>query len=791
MAIRVLGYKSVVEAKGTWPTNYIAKAQELKVLKDVEYKSYSDGAVRGNVALVIWNMLRTYMWDVNSESEKDGLTYGESGLTMIDKYFADYEYIDENAEYVVTSITVDDGKVTVDLESEEKADRYDIELGKNTDFLNLLGRKVSGLYNKEDKEMVVIVPSTEDKIKADYREELEEDYKFTKVEDTLTWGKNSAFTDDNNYTVAVIGTGKYVDYTTDYNTADSYVVKETKMNKDVLKITTVEDATKKITEENAIVLIDGEWATREDIEAGDVVTVLIENELYVVNRDQITGSFDDAAADFVKVDGKKYEYLLTNKLFEIDDEGEEISKPEFDSLDKDSKYFDEDCTVYVNFLGEVVRVEFEEIKDEDDGNFYILTNVPGTWEDSDKSGTARYIELNGEDYEVKTTADKLVNFDYDTLVAGSIVFAKFDNRDRVVEIKLIQAVSGNEFSGEATTEVVDEEYEFEKLNAELEDNYVGTYKISTSTTVYTITPVEDEDDDIVGYEVEITKGQSALKGIEESVIAHKEGSKVASYAFVLEDAKNTDIEYGIIDEDGVQSGKKTQQVSIDGKVYTVDEDETRVLSTSDEGKVIAFIDDKDGIRIKDLYATSEVSVDAVTGRIVIDEEDSRIFKVSGDPVTISGDLDDDKYEDTTFVVINYDMDDDEFTSVDTYTAKDVSLDDDYIYVGARNGIKDTIFIVKGYEYDYVGNDVEDPVVDDTTTKYTIRFYVDEKLFKTVTANENTTPRVDKPAKAAADDGTTYKFLGWTTEDAPETVLDAIPVATEDANYYAKFEVVLP
>ena len=58
MAIRVLGYKTVVEAKGTWPTNYIAKAQELKVLNDVDYKSYSEGATRGNVALLIWNMLR-------------------------------------------------------------------------------------------------------------------------------------------------------------------------------------------------------------------------------------------------------------------------------------------------------------------------------------------------------------------------------------------------------------------------------------------------------------------------------------------------------------------------------------------------------------------------------------------------------------------------------------------------------------------------------------------------------------------------------------------------------------
>ena len=93
MAIRVLGYKSVVESKGTWPTNYIAKAQELKVLKSVEYGKYTDGATRGNVALLMWNMLTTYMWDVTSENENNGLNFSADGKkTMIDKYFENYKW---------------------------------------------------------------------------------------------------------------------------------------------------------------------------------------------------------------------------------------------------------------------------------------------------------------------------------------------------------------------------------------------------------------------------------------------------------------------------------------------------------------------------------------------------------------------------------------------------------------------------------------------------------------------------------------------------------------------------
>ena len=767
MAIRVLGYKSVVESKGTWPTNYIAKASELKALKDVDYKTYSDGATRGNVAILVWNVLRAPMWDVDSESEKDGLNYSKNGSTMISKYFDDYEYIDEDSEYVVTAISVDDGKVTVNLDS-DKADvksKENVELGKGTDFLNLYGRKISGLYNTKDEEMVVIAASTDDTVKADFQSELEDaDYKLD-TKNVKTWGAKAT---DDAYTVAVIGKSKTADYKTVYNSKNSYVVKETKMSKDTLKITTAEDSTVKITDEDAIVLIGSEWATREDIKAGDVVTELIKDKLYVVNRNSISGSFDDASEEFVKVDGDKYEHLLTDKLFEMDSDDKKVASPTFDSLDKDSKYFDEDCTLYVNFLGEVVRVEFEEIKDEDDGNFYVLTNVPGSWEASDKSGTTRYVELNGEDYEVKTTAEDLEGFNYESLVPGAVVFVKFDKKDRVVDIEVVARSTNNGIVIDSSTA---DEYTFVNGTEELADNYIGDYKVSNSTTVYTITAVEDEDDDVVGYEVEITKGQSALKGIEETLIAHKANSKVAAYGFVWEDAKNTDVEYGIIDDKGVQSGKKTQQVKIDGKTYVIDEDEEKTLTKADEGKVIAFVENDDGITIKRLYSVEDMNK-VLANRIVLDEDDSRMFTYGETKV----DLDDDKFEDTTFVVISYDMDDEEFTAVDVYTAANVSVDDDYIYDDSITEIKDVVFIIKGYEFE-----------DKTEVKkYTIKFLDDnDEVLDTVEIEEGEVPTTTKVPTRAEDDTHTYTFDGWATTKNGDKLTE-LPAATEDATYYPVF-----
>ena len=60
MVVRMLGYKSAVEAKGEWPDNYIKKAESLKLLSNVDFstskKNYN--ATRGDVANLIWNALK-------------------------------------------------------------------------------------------------------------------------------------------------------------------------------------------------------------------------------------------------------------------------------------------------------------------------------------------------------------------------------------------------------------------------------------------------------------------------------------------------------------------------------------------------------------------------------------------------------------------------------------------------------------------------------------------------------------------------------------------------------------
>ena len=291
MAVRVLGYKTVAEKQGTWPVNYINKAQQLKLLDDIKYGTYAEGAIRGNVALLIWNILRAPMWDVTDESEKNGLVLSDKNkVTLIDKAFDKYEYTSEDDEVYVTDIKVEDGKVMIDVSDKDGKDIYsEVELAKDVEFLEVLGRKVSMLYNKKDKEVVMLTPSVDDNVKADYKSVLVDDkYVFGKEEESITWGETAG---KDNYVVAVIGSKKNVDYKTEFKSAESYVVKETKMSSDTLRVTTEEGKVLRITNEDALVLIDGKWSTREDLKAGDVITVLSNDQLYVVCRNTVTGKF--------------------------------------------------------------------------------------------------------------------------------------------------------------------------------------------------------------------------------------------------------------------------------------------------------------------------------------------------------------------------------------------------------------------------------------------------------------------------------------------------------------------
>jgi hypothetical protein len=635
---------------------------------------------------------------------------------MIDKYFEDYLYIDEDDEAVVTAIEVEDGKVEITLESEsdlasvQNRVEGDYELAKGVEFLNLYGRHVSVLYNKEDEVAVMVIPSADDKVVEGYTADLvEDDYTFAGAS-TLIWGPATEISgDDNFYEVAVLDKKKVVEFSTAYDMSATHIVDEVKNDKDGVKVKDIK-GTSIFVGEDSIVIIDGEFATYKDIKAGDVVTILDyvngsrNGDLFVVARETVEGDFKEVTYEedleesvfFIKVGSKNYENVNVDFVVEVDEKDNEKETDLYDIMtDDESKFYDEEATLFLNFLGEVERIEFAEIEDkENESKFYVLTNIPATWDDPSKDGVISYVELNGESYEMKSTVsgDTITADDY-----SKVVMAKFDNKDRVKEIVFVENYIDDAFGG----------YEFyEVYSGDLgekdiidDNNYIGgDYKVTSNTVVYTITPVKDEDDkDVIDhYEVESSKGAAALKGVEYAVVAvdEEDSFERAAYVFVWEEAKNTEKTFGIAELYSYSNGKT--YLTIDGTKYEVDEDS----DLASVGSLVAFVENDDTITISFEYTIDELEEGIEEGTVaVVTEVDDELIETTIRKIDLVKEEED--YEDhkVFFVTVTANEDNEyRFDTAEEITWSTISVKEDDILVETSAGAEiDAVVIIRGYD----------------------------------------------------------------------------------------------
>ena len=121
--LNVLGYRNAIEMNGTWPANYIAKAIELDLMKNVEFNLYSDGVNRGNCALLLFNMLQTPMWNISSGFD-DSSVYGQDNYMLTTK-FRKYEYVNGvyNGYIIDASDTADEAEVKIFID--DKSFKYE------------------------------------------------------------------------------------------------------------------------------------------------------------------------------------------------------------------------------------------------------------------------------------------------------------------------------------------------------------------------------------------------------------------------------------------------------------------------------------------------------------------------------------------------------------------------------------------------------------------------------------------------------------------------------------------
>ena len=180
MVLRALGYDSEV-AKSTenWPNNYISYAKKLELYDSVGSFDSGKGAARGDVALILWNMLRTGVCTVKSQNS-NGLVYGQ-GQKMLNKY-KNYIYEDDA---IITSVDFDDdfeeAKVTITGDEKITLTMTDSEV------LKYYGRKLEMMYNTKNKKLFSISDKKE--------------YKVVEGSVTKTPTSKKIYIDDDDYTM--------------------------------------------------------------------------------------------------------------------------------------------------------------------------------------------------------------------------------------------------------------------------------------------------------------------------------------------------------------------------------------------------------------------------------------------------------------------------------------------------------------------------------------------------------------------------------------------------------------
>jgi len=660
MVIRSLGYGNVVDTEGTWPTAYMLKAVELELLDDMGSPKAGEAALRGNVAILLWNMLRTPMWKITAESEGDGMTSMASSL-MLNVKFPDYRY---EEEAYITDVTVADGEATVEL-SDEDGDFIAEAKVEDVDLPRLvLGMRVSTLIkdykDKEDATFLTLTPeytlvegTVTDVTENDSGDVIE--IEIDEVEYKISGALAEAVAEDD-YVVAEVNGKKVNNYGWVSTTGTGANAVTTVADVAVLKV--LEDSAKEVEkiksieskiDEEALVIIDGVWSTRDDIEVGDIYTEITDagESYYMVTRERIEGTFEsytvvkgDTDDYYLVVDGEEYRAMPDDfKAYEDEENDKEVDKTIlFSKTEKDNKYLDQDVELVLNYLGQVFEMNFGEVSDlEADGDFYaVMSN--GVWFSSTSSGKQYHIALAGADGEeetynfVKSTAIG----DIPEVLAEELVYASGDpvfvwaNINDDGEVKALEVLTDGLTSGDGNYLG---DYAFVAFSGEglTDDNYLETsddkYKVTDSTVVYTVTPIEDEDDEtkIIGFEIEVSEGTEALEGVTAGLIAYDttSSSKRAKYVFVAEDAKSQDLYFGLVPEDAVRLVRGVEYVTIDGTEYEIDEDSEEFV----EGQLVAYTVNNDKAKLYAAYKTTDLD-----GAAIVTEIDDIFvtFTVSGD-----------------------------------------------------------------------------------------------------------------------------------------------------------------
>lgn len=618
MALRVLGYKSVIEARGTWPTNYIAKSEDLKILKDITYNSYEDGAKRGKVATLIWNMLKTEMWDIVGESEGSGLQY-KADRIMLNAKFPDYSY--SYAKFVEFAIN-NDGEVEVTLNDTYGNYKGDLESSIYTysgvDFYTFVpGTEVEVLVNEEDEIVLTMVPTGKHKLVEGDKLTIDEDY------DDLSG-------DSYDYAYGITERKEITEKRLLTAAKSQMIFEKTEKNGKYVKLNKEKYENKKYDYE--VIIKDDKRARINDIDVGDIWTeVKVDNGevfyMVVSSNSNIKGKLTKYVIKqhegnkenyhLLTVDDKEYLMAATATYIENPKDEDEKQNKSFANSEELVDMKGEEVVLIRDFLGRVVRIEFDGSIDEQSKKikFFVVS------EEVEKEGLGKYAigletqEDNNTYKFAKTCNLAKTLYNEDKEIVGTLVAVEFNNDNEITNMELIARVglSGDNFTelnetagGNYITNKTEVVYDKEDVNgkynisfiekAEYDDKNEKINGVNVDESVIVISLIADEET----YTAVFEKGLKAVENVKNEemmiIVDAAETFKFAKFVVRFDDNLNREDNLVGLVEEARENRLGDYTITIDGKTYVFKAEDNITLVediTELEGAAILFSVRKD------------------------------------------------------------------------------------------------------------------------------------------------------------------------------------------------------
>jgi photosystem I subunit 4 len=406
------------------------KAVELELTDDMENVTASAAALRGNTAILLWNMLRTPMWRITEESQTNGMTLSDRNQRiMLNVKFPNYLYLENVYLENVNVVDKDEVKATVFNGWTEDTQGRRVKVGEFTaavediDLTKLvIGMKLTSLikdYKDEDKAKFLTL-SPENTIVAGFMSEYSvkdgkatfevdgSEYRFEEV----PAAKDFALVEDAAHDEAKVA-NYYVIFEAEGKKVKNLQVLPTKV--EYAETQTDIDAL----DEDALVLIDGVWGSPADMTPDCVYTEFVDvhddfdGSFYVVGTKDTKDTFDIMFAEEEDwLDGKSNaEYLSLNDKDERVVVGSEetfsawyqaknnkdVDLAKLEVKLSENEYTDNEVEVYRNYLGVAVRLHFGDVdKNSKNAGFYAVTSN-GAWGEGSSDGRKFNIKLVGQD----------------------------------------------------------------------------------------------------------------------------------------------------------------------------------------------------------------------------------------------------------------------------------------------------------------------------------------------------------------------------------------------------------